>query len=173
MRKMKLSDIRIKESFVNTTPKEAKMKKCRDNWNEWHRQDRYIVVDHDNTLIDGYIQYLVLKENGIEEAEIKISDRRKKRWYRKNTEGWMAPRYKNRMTTYIFGIHPDSKSTKERVWRVPNSWIGWEYDLLPGDKILVTTKHGIRPIIITRIEWLDKCPVDMPVKKVYRKLVNK
>lgn len=173
MRTMKLSDIKIKNSFANTTPKKEKMDECRLYWDTYHRQDRYIVVDHDNTLIDGYIQYLVLKEEGIEEAEIKISNRRKKRWYRKNVDDWTVPHYRNQKTAYIYGIHPNSYSTKERVWRVPDSWVGWEKDLLPGDKILVCTKYGIRTIIITRIEWLDKCPVDIPVKKVYRKLVVK
>ena len=37
-------------------------------------------------------------------------------------------------------------------------------------KILVHTKYGIRPIIITKIQWLDKCPVDFSVKKVFKKI---
>lgn len=172
MRKMKLSDIKIKESFANTTPKEEKMNECRQNWNTYHRQDRYIVVDNDNTLIDGYIQYLILKDAGVDEAEIKISNKRRKRWYRKNTENWRMPHYRNQKTTYIYGIHPNSYSNKERVWRVPDSWTGWENDLLPGDKIMVCTKYGVRPIIITKIERLDECPVNIPVRKVYRKLVR-
>jgi len=73
-RKMKLSDIKIKESFAITTPKVEKMEECRNNCNTYHRQDRYIVVNNDKELIDGYIQYLVLKENGVEEADIKISN---------------------------------------------------------------------------------------------------
>ena len=86
MRRMKLSDIKISEAFANSVPREEKMNECRNNWNKWNRQDRFIVVNPDNVLIDGYIQYLVLKENKIDEAEIKISDRRKKRWYRKNVK---------------------------------------------------------------------------------------
>ncbi len=39
-RKMKLSDIKIKESFAITTPNEEKMRECRNNWNIYHRQDR-------------------------------------------------------------------------------------------------------------------------------------
>ena len=47
---------------------------------------------------------------------------------------------------------------------------GWENDLLPGDMILVETKYGVRKIVITKIEWLEKCPVDMPVKRVVKKI---
>lgn len=73
MRRMKLSDIKISDAFANSIPSEKKLNECRYNWSKWHRQDRYIVVNHDNVLIDGYIMYLVLKENNVEEVEIKIS----------------------------------------------------------------------------------------------------
>lgn len=175
-RKMKLSDIKIKESFAITTPREEKMNECRNNWNTYHKQDRYIVVNHDNELIDGYIQYLVLKENSVEKADIKISNKRRMRWYRKNIKDWTVAPYRNEETTYIYGMHFNKKvgiCSKEYVWRVPDSWLGWENDLLLGDKIEVYTKCGLAPIIITKIERTNKCPVDMPVKKVYRKLVKK
>ena len=72
MRRMKLSDIKISEAFANSIPSEEKLNECRNNWNQCNRQDRYIVVNRENELIDGYIQYLVLKENNVEEVEIKI-----------------------------------------------------------------------------------------------------
>lgn len=176
MKVMKLSDIKIKDSFANTIPREEKMDECRNYWIKHHEQDRYIVVDHDNTLIDGYIQYLVLKEVGEDMAEIKIFDRRQKRWHRKNKQKRLykskQPSYRERSTVYIFGVHPNSKYQKERVWRVPaNWWQGWADSLSIGDMLQVQTKYGLAPIIITRIEKLDKCPVDMPVKKVCRKVV--
>lgn len=166
--KIKLSDIKIKDSFAQTTPKESKMEECRSHWNNFHEQDRYIIVNRDNELIDGYVQYLVLKENGIDEAVIKKSGHKSKSWNRIRK---IVPDYRNKTTTYVYGIHPNSKSLKERVWRIPNSWVGCEEDLLPGDKIFVHTKRGIQPIIITRFEWLDECPVDMRVRKVYRKVL--
>ena len=170
MRKMKLSDIKISEAFANSIPSNKKLNECRNNWTQWNRQDRFIVVNPDNVLIDGYIQYLVLKENNVEEAEIKISNRRKKRWYRKNVEDWNVPHYRNETTAYIYGIHPRDKEKKEYVWRVPKSKKGFENNLLPGDSIIVSTKYGIRPIIVTKIEWLDECPVDFSVKKVIGKV---
>lgn len=168
MRRMRLEDIKIKESFANTTPSEEKMNECRKFWEMCNKQDRYVVVNKKGYLIDGYVQYLVLKENGIEDVEIRVGRSTKKRWNRKPLKS-LYPNYREQITTYIYGIHPNDKQKKERVWRVPNNWIGWENDLLPGDKIFACTKRGIAPIIITRIEWLDKCPVDMPVRKICRK----
>lgn len=169
-KEMNISDIRIKKSFMNTTPKDKKINKCRNFWNTWHMQDRNIVVDHNNELIDGYIQYLVLKENNINTAKVIVCNHKEKYWKKNKQKTNIIPNYLHNKTTYIYGVHPDSKIKKERVWRVPDPWTGWENDLLPGDTILVHTKYGIAPIIITRIEWLDKCPINMRVKKVYKKL---
>ena len=56
MRRMKLSDIKINKAFANSIPKENKMEECRYNWRKYHKQDRYVVINRDNFLIDGYIQ---------------------------------------------------------------------------------------------------------------------
>ena len=168
--KMRLSDIKISKSFAATTPKEEKMNICRDFWNNNHKQIKDIVVNKDNILVDGYVQYLVLKENNVENADVVKLNRKKvfiNREYKRKRK-YVEPSYKREVTTYIFGVHPKYR-IKEYVWRVPTSWKGWENDLLPGDRIWVHTEYGIKPIIITRIEWLDKRPVNMKVKKVYTK----
>ena len=172
MKQMKLSDIKISETFMNTIPKEEKLEECRKNWSMNHRQDRYLVVNKNNILIDGYIQYLVLKENNVDEAEVKISSRRKKRWHRKPLKQNFIPQYRDEITTYIYGIHPYSEHKKEFVWRVPKTWseAGWEDGLSVGDSILVDTKFGTRMVKITKIEFLDECPVDIPVKRVVKRL---
>ena len=169
MKTMKLSDIKIKDSFANSNPQIRKVEECRHHWDENHEQDRYLVVNHKNELIDGYIQYLILKENNVSDAIIQNSERKRKRYNRIRTKEFEVPKYRTNETVYIYGIHAHSKSKKERVWRVPTSWKGWENDLLPGDRIWVNTKYGIKPIIVTKIEWSDKCPVDMKVRKVAKK----
>lgn len=174
MRKMKLSDIRITSAFAESTPTEEKMQQCRENWNKWHRQDRYLVVTPgNNVLIDGYIQYLVLKENGIEEAEVKVSTRRKKRWVRKNIEDWKQPHYRTESTMYVFGKHINGFGNKEYMWRIPKSWTWMQANLLIGDTIVCNTKYGISPVLVTNIVTLDKCPVDIPVKRVSRKEIRR
>ena len=165
MKYMKMDSIKIKHSFAATTPKAEKLDECRRFWNTYHKQDRYIVIDNKNTLVDGYIQYLVLKEKNVEVAEVHHSNKKKEKWFRKEKT------YRECTTTYIYGVHPNSKDIKERVWRVPNSWWqGWVDSLNIGDMMLVHTKHGLSPIRITRIEISDRCPVDIPVKTVVRKI---
>ena len=173
MRRMKLADIKISEAFANSIPSEEKLNECRNNWNQWHRQDRYIVVNLGNVLIDGYIQYLVLKENNIEEAEIKISNRRKKRWYRKNVEDLNVPHYKNETTTYVYGVHPNSKDTKTYMWRVPKSWTNWADNIQIGDTIICSTKNGCAPVIVNKVKTCNECPIDIPVKKVCNKKIRR
>ena len=141
MKTMKLSDIKIKDSYANSNPQNRKMEECRHHWDENHEQDRYLVVNHKNELIDGYIQYLILKENNVSDAIIQNSERKRKRYNRIRTKEFEVPKYRTNETVYIYGIHAHSNSKKERVWRVPTSWKGWENDLLPGDRILVNTKY--------------------------------
>ena len=173
MRRMKLSDIKISEAFANSIPSNKKLNECRNNWNQWNRQDRYIVVNRENELIDGYIMYIVLKENGIEEAEVKTSTRRKKRWYRKNVEDWNIPHYKNEATTYIYGTHPNSKDTKTYMWRVPKSWTNWTDNIQIGDTIICSTKNGCAPVVVNKVEIRNECPIDIPVKKVCNKKIRR
>lgn len=159
MRRMKLSEIKIKESFTKTTPNEKKLEECRYNWRMYGKPDRFIVIDQDNTLVDGYCLYLVLQEHKEEETEVKVI-------YRK-------PTYKNIPTTYIYGVHPNSHGNKEYTWRVPVSWEGWSENLQIGDTIMCSTKHGIAPVIITKIERLDKCPTEHSVSKVCSKEIRR
>lgn len=171
---MKLNNIKIKDSFASTIPKEKKFLECRRYLEKNHAQDRYIVVDHKNILVDGYIQYLVLKEAGIEIVEVKISDKKRKKWCRKNRLPKQSkPKkltYRESNTTYIFGVLINSRSKKERVWRIPNSWDEDRINKLNiGDIVIVHNRKRTSLIKITRIEKLNVCPIDIPVKKVIQK----
>lgn len=171
---MKLSDIKISSAFAESVPSEKKMEECRDNWNTFERQDRWIVVDQNGYLIDGYVMLLVLKENGVEQTKVKISARRKKRWYRKNTKDWTAPHYRTELTTYIYGMHYNKNKgefSKEYVWRVPKSWGNWADNVQVGDTVMCATKFGYSPVVVNKIEILDKCPIDIPVKRVANKQI--
>lgn len=161
---MKLNDIVITDEFKKTMPRKEKMDKCRDTYEKYGEPSKKIVIDHKNRLVDGYVQYLVFKENNVEDVIVnKLSKPRR-------NKSCTEPYYKNHLTTYIFGIHPNDKKKQERVWRVPNSWKGWENDILPGDRIIVKTSNGLKPILVTKIEWLEKCPVDVRVKTVVKKV---
>ena len=149
-----INTIRISNAFQRTHPSDIKVNECRYYWEKHHEQSKMIVLNKNNVLVDGYIQYLILKEKGVKIAEVE------------------QPEYQKEWTTYIYGIHQEG-SGKEYVWKIPKSWAGWENDILPGDKILVETKYGAREIIVTKIEWLEKRPVNKKVKNVYKKIENK
>lgn len=171
-RVMKLSDIRIKGSFKNSIPNDYKLAQCREYWDQHGFYLHDIVVNNKDYLVNGYIQYLLLKENGIQDVVVKDFDKkvykRRKLKVRKNSNK-KSKSYRDMETLYVFGIHPGR--TKERVWRVPNKFQKkWECILSVGDTVLAKTKNGNAPIIVTRIERLSECPVDMPVKKIVKKI---
>ena len=171
---MRLDNIKIKDSFATSIPKIEKVLACKEYWEKHHKQDRFIVVNHDGVLIDGYIQYLVLKDMGINVAEVKISDKKRKKWSGKSRKPKYSKHkklcYRECNTIYVFGVLLYSRNKKERVWRIPNSWGKERIDeICIGDVVMVHNQESITPIQITKIEKLNKCPVDIPVKKVIRK----
>jgi hypothetical protein len=172
MKRMKLSDIKISESFALTVPKESKMDECRKNWEKTGQQDRYIVVNKDGVLIDGYIQYLILKENNVDDVMIRVSNRRRLNLRRRPKSAY-DPAYRNKETMYIFGHHPNDVNAKTYVWRVPETWNDFRECVRVGDSVNVETKFGDRCITVDKIEVLDSCPVRMPVKTMANKLIIK
>lgn len=168
--RMKLSDIIINKSFTETTPNEKKMIECREFWRYEGKQDRPIVLNKKNMLVDGYIQYLILVEHKEEYAEVTYTKKHNRRYERLPK---VEPTYKNIPTTYIYGVHPNSYGNKEYTWRVPVSWEGWSENLQIGDTIMCSTKHGIAPVIITKIERLDKCPTEHRISKVCSKEIRR
>lgn len=146
---MKVSEIKIPKGFSESTPNSAKLNKARNYYLANHKIDKPIKVDKQGVLVDGYISYLVLMEFEPEsEVYCKVTDS-----------------YRTNRTVYVYGKHPNSKIDKEYLWRMPA-----KSDYIPrvGEALLVKTKFGIAPIIATRIEILNTCPVTDIVKKVIK-----
>ena len=162
MKKIKLDYIIIPKVFLESKPSEMKIEKCRNKWRKYNKQPKLLVIDEDNVLIDGYIQYLVLKELGHEEGNYILKHESKKE----------KSSYRNISTTYIYGKHPNSNCDKEFMWRVPKSMSWFSENVQVGDSILCQTKFGIAPVIVNKIEILDECPIDIPVKKVCNKRIR-
>lgn len=172
MKTIKLSKIKISKAFERSIPNEDKMRECRHNWETYQKQDRYIVVNNKGYLIDGYVMYLILKENEVECAEVKNSNYRKKRWYRKkDISNCDIPKYKNNNTTYVFGVHPNCSCQQEFVWRIPESYVCLAKNIQVGDIVFCSTKFGCSPVVVTKIESLDKPPINIPIKKVCKKKI--
>lgn len=168
--RIKLSDIIINKSFTETTPKEEKMIECREFWRYEGKQDRPIVLNKKNMLIDGYVMYLILMEHKEEYADV-VYKKKHNRHYEKLPK--FEQPYKNTSTTYIYGVHPNSNCSKEFVWRVPASWGDWADNVEISDTVLCQTKFGFAPVVVTKIEVLDKCQVDFRVKKVAKREIRR
>lgn len=164
---IKISDIRIPKVFLNHPPARRKIDDKRDRIDLLGKQNKPIIIDENNLITDGYATLLALQELGYTEC-----------WYRRqntygNYEKNQLDDYHNVPTTYIYGIHPNStsKTPKEYTWRVPNAQRNTIYsEILPGDMVMCETKFGLAPVIVTKIETLDKCPVKGRVKKFVRKI---
>lgn len=143
--RINIEDIIIKDDFKNTFPSERKLRQCQEAYDEGVF-DRDIVINSKNELVDGYVLYLILKQNDFKgEVEVK-----------------RASRFFHIPTTYVFGKHPGDDT--ERVWYI-NMSIDKIKDKV-GKVAEVDTKHGIQPITITRIERLSNPPVEGKIRKV-------
>lgn len=176
--KMNLSEIKIPESFENSVPSLYKYEKCCRYYKEIGNQDRYIVVDEKNVLVDGYIMYLVLKSHNAESCDAKRITLRKHKYTDKQRVryGRLVPpekvlTYKEKTTVYIYGKHPNGIINKEYVWRLPKSKENMYDVLLPGDLIYCGTKNGIAPVIVIRIEKRDSWDTDLKVKVVCSRII--
>lgn len=175
--KMKLSEIMIPESFEISKPNTSKYVKCAKYYNETGSQDRYIVVDKNDVLVDGYIMYLVLKSHDVEYCDAKrltskhkYTDRQRAR-YERIIPPEKVLTYKEKSTVYIYGKHPNGITDKEYAWRLPKSKENMYGVLLPGDLIYCGTKNGIAPVIVTRIEKRDSWDTGLKVKVVCSRII--
>lgn len=161
--KMKLDEIKITKAFSESNPSKEKLDECRKYWNTFHKQDRFVEVDNNGYLHNGYCMYLVLKENGIEEVNVKVITKQKQK-HKKNKCVEMS----NKPTTYIYGYHPKAEIKKEYVWRIPNTdkWDWYRNNVRVGDKIVCRTKFGNQEVVVTKIDVLDNHPVDGIIKNV-------
>ena len=163
MKRIKLDEIIIPKSFLESKPSEIKIEKYKNKWKKYNKQPKPLIVDEDNVLIDRYIQYLILKELGYEEGNYLARHESKKE----------KSSYRDILTTYVYGVHPNSNCTKEFVWRVPKSMTWFEENVQVGDNILCQTKFGIAPVVVTKVETLDKCPIDFRVKRVAKCMIRR
>lgn len=161
--KRKLENIIIPESFAEHTPKNYKLAECKRYWDRNHLQDRYVVINRDNVLIDGYCMYLVLKHYGVEECQVKVSEIRQARFNRIDRTN----QYRGIPTTYVYGVHNEDPDHKEYVWRLPRNWTDGE--VCVGEQLVVDTRRGESVMTVTRFDILEQPPVNGTVKKVLRK----
>lgn len=138
---MKFDDIIISDEFATHPPAENKIKKCREAYAQGIK-DRKLVITPNNMLVDGYVLYLVMKENGY--------------------TGDVDVNLKKYSTTYVFGKH--EYSDKEYVWYANMSFKKLRDKV--GQTAKVETFIGIQPVTITRVIKSYTPPVKGKIRKV-------
>lgn len=63
---IKVSDIIIQKSFKYKLPMPWKIKRCYGFYRKYHKFDRYVELNENYELVDGYVAYLVAKMLDIE-----------------------------------------------------------------------------------------------------------
>lgn len=149
--KIKLEDIIIPQHYC--LPSEQKLEACRTYYNRHHKIDRNLIVNPQGVLLDGYVGYFVLMENGVVECDVVVSD--------------------SLCVTYICGNHPGRDELY--YWHVSSETKNANR-LVPGKYALVRTRYGPQPIVIQRIFKSTKPPYAgriLPVLRALDKLPEK
>ena len=149
---MALSDIVIPVGFQAHPPMKHKMEICRDFFKEYLDLDRRLVVSPEGVLLDGYVGYLVLKENDVEAWSVYVHAAPEKRTYR------------DKETTYIAGVHGNQK--REFWWRLCAKTTDANL-AAPGYRAIVNTKYGMNCVTITKVVTLPHPPIEGVIKKAY------
>lgn len=124
MKTIKVSEIVIPEKFIDSSPNEEKVMTIRQYINQHHKLDKPVVLN-DNTLVDGYIRYLVAVENEMDEIPfIKALD------YKKEHPNSKLPIH------YITGKFKHGR--KEYLWKNDKG-----IPINVGDRVLVNSKNKI------------------------------
>lgn len=148
-KKIRFEDIAIPHRFDESVPSE---KKYNQKYTKYKKNGylRDIEVNEDNTLTDGYISYLILRNENFSGSIFVL----------KPEDEDNPPTYKNQPTLYIFGVH--KPNGKEYVWRATSDLIDW-LSFNPGDRVWINKHHYI---YITRTEVLSSPPVNMRIKRI-------
>lgn len=142
--KINFKDIKIPNIFLQHPPKEYKLKEEREYYASYNDITHKLVVNKSGILLDGYISYLVLKENNFS-GELEVEQRKNK-------------------TIYAYAKHPGVD--KEFVWKVPSSLCRTVKNLESGKMINVETKDGVQQVEFCRYESRDTKPRKGYIKKV-------
>ena len=163
--KMHLAKIKIKPSFKANPPKDYKMRKAREEWlHNGNKQTRCLVVNNKGELIDGYVQYLILQENAVKKAEVIRADKPMKCYCRKH--------FNDKKVAYIYGVHKGG-SKKVYVWQVPNLWVKFANKIAVGDMVFCEAKGNVAPVIVTKVEIVNKSLSNKHIGKVVSKTIIK
>lgn len=137
-----LKDIYISDDFAGRTPADRKLDRVRRYYAECGELPACIVLNDENTLIDGYCTYLVAKELGVTGVLVR--------------RGYVE----------LIEAHHHA-GQKNFVWKVPEKLMG---QIKPGDKCIVGTSRGARRVRVTKV-LQQQYPAQQPRLKNVLKLL--
>lgn len=114
-----ISDIIIPYEFTKTIPNISKVQRIREYFNVYNTIDEPITISSSNVPMDGYIRYLIAKENNMQLIPCIVND-----------ENFTS----KRPCKYIAGKFDNGS---EYIWKICN-----KLDVNAGDKVLVANKNG-------------------------------
>lgn len=123
-----ISDIVISDEFTKTTPNISKVERIREYFNVYNTIDKPVTISSGNVLMDGYIRYLIAKENNIQSIPCVISDKNFK---------------SKKPMKYIVGSFDNGS---EYIWKIRN-----KLDVNVGDKVLVANKNGSAVVSVVKV----------------------
>lgn len=154
---MQLRYIEISADYRKHKPNQEKLEACREYYAEHGVLDRDICVDDTGCLYDGYVGYLVLKENNVLSTEVICE-------HDGNLPELNKP-VSERKRIYVFGRHPGDM--KEYVWKVNNNTKDRGF-LKVGNHAIVIACGQPQRVLITRVERLSTPPRDGNIKSVVK-----
>lgn len=151
---MKLCEIKIRKVFRKHKPSSLKMDSCREYFENHGTIDRDIVIDESGTLVDGYVGYLVLRENSIDEWDVKHLSENVG-----NVLLLIAGRHPNNEKIYYWLANGRTKGLCENIT---------EDDLASYKSAYVETKYGPRKVVIESCTFVKYSDLVCDRKNVYR-----
>lgn len=143
-----ISDIIIPDEFTKTTPNISKVQRIREYFNVYNTIDKPVTISSGNVLIDGYIRYLIAKENNIQSIPCVISDKNFK---------------PKKPMKYIVGSFDNGS---EYIWKIRN-----KLDVNVGDKVLVANKNG--KAVVSVVDVFESDNKDMRKHKPVLKVIER
>ena len=119
-----IDDIKIHPCFASSTPRAKKMEQKEWQYSKSGMSEFDIVLDRNNYLIDGYIGYLIAKENGLTHIPVRYGRRQ-----------------------IIRAVH--KAGGKVYAWELPGILVD---HVSVGDKVVVETSRGRRKVKVVAVE---------------------
>ena len=122
--RVNIDDIKIYPCFASSTPRAKKVERKEWQYSQSGMSEFDIVLDRNNYLIDGYIGYLIAKENGLTHIPVRYGRRH-----------------------IIKAVH--ETGGKVYAWELPGILTN---RVSVGDKVVVETSRGRRKVKVVAVE---------------------